>query len=160
MVAIVEKRDKSAIEGKFLIFILGSEAYGIEIHRAREIIGLLDITEVPQSPEYVKGVINLRGKVMPVVDLRLKFLMDEESHSQKKCIIVVDVNNTSIGLIVDSVSDVTDISSGEIEVAPDFSVGIDPSFIMGLGRESDRVIIMLDMEIVLSADKLEAFIKE
>ena len=155
MDVVAEKKDTSAIDGKFLTFILGNEVYGIEILKAREIIGLMDITTVPQTPEYMKGVINLRGKVIPVIDLRLKFGMPEEEHTQETCVIVVEVNNTSIGIIVDSVSEVSDINGGEIEDAPSFGQGIDTSFIMALGKVKDKIIILLDIEAVLSSEELE-----
>ncbi|KHE93183.1 MAG: chemotaxis protein CheW [Candidatus Scalindua rubra] len=155
MEAVVEKRERSTLEGKFLTFILGREIYGFEILKVREIIGLMDITTVPQTPEYMKGVINLRGKVIPVIDLRLKFSMQEEEHTQETCVIVVEVENTSIGIIVDSVSEVSDISGGEIEDAPGFGQGIDTSFIMGLGKVKGKIIILLDIETVLSSDELE-----
>ena len=155
MDAVAEKKDTSAIDGKFLTFILGNEVYGIEILKAREIIGLMDITTVPQTPEYMKGVINLRGKVIPVIDLRLKFGMPEEEHTQETCVIVVEVNNTSLGIIVDSVSEVSDINGGEIEDAPSFGQGIDTSFIMALGKVKDKIIILLDIEAVLSSEELE-----
>jgi len=155
MEAVVEKRERSALEGKFLTFILGKEIYGFEILKVREIIGLMDITTVPQTPEYMKGVINLRGKVIPVIDLRLKFSMQEEEHTQETCVIVVEVENTSIGIIVDSVSEVSDISASSIEEAPSFGQGIDTSFIMGLGKVKDKIIILLDIETVLSSEELE-----
>jgi CheW protein len=155
MEAVVEKRERSAIEGKFLTFILGKEIYGFEILKVREIIGLMDITTVPQTPEYMKGVINLRGKVIPVIDLRLKFSMQEEVHTQETCVIVVEVDNASIGIIVDSVSEVSDISGGGIEETPSFGQGIDTSFIMGLGKVKDKIIILLDIETVLSSEELE-----
>ena len=155
MEAVVEKRERSALEGKLLTFILGKEIYGFEILKVREIIGLMDITTVPQTPEYMKGVINLRGKVIPVIDLRLKFSMQEEEHTQETCVIVVEVENTSIGIIVDSVSEVSDISGGSIEEAPSFGQGIDTSFIMGLGKVKDKIIILLDIETVLSSEELE-----
>jgi purine-binding chemotaxis protein CheW len=155
MDAVAEKKDTSAMDGKFLTFILGNEVYGIEILKAREIIGLMDITTVPQTPEYMKGVINLRGKVIPVIDLRLKFGMPEEEHTQETCVIVVEVNNTSLGIIVDSVSEVSDINGGEIEDAPSFGQGIDTSFIMALGKVKDKIIILLDIEAVLSSEELE-----
>jgi len=155
MDVVAEKKDTSAIDGKFLTFILGKEVYGIEILKAREIIGLMDITTVPQTPEYMKGVINLRGKVIPVIDLRLKFGMPEEEHTQETCVIVVEVNNTSLGIIVDSVSEVSDINGGEIEDAPSFGQGIDTSFIMALGKVKDKIIILLDIEAVLSSEELE-----
>ncbi len=142
-------------DGKFLTFILSDEVYGIEILKVREIIGLMDITTVPQTPDYMNGVINLRGKVIPVIDLRLKFSMQEEEHTQETCIIVVEVNNTSIGIIVDSVSEVLDIRGGEIEETPQFGQGIDTDFIMGLGKAKEMIIILLDIEKVLSSEELE-----
>lgn len=153
MEAVETKQE--ATEGKFLTFVLGNEEYGIEILRVREIIGLMDITTVPQTPDYMKGVINLRGKVIPVIDLRLKFSMQEEIHTQETCVIVVEVNNTSIGIIVDSVSEVLDIKSGDIEETPSFGQGIDTNFIMGLGKVKEQIIILLDIESVLSSDELE-----
>ena len=146
---------KEVTEGKFLTFALSSEEYGIEILRVREIIGLMDITTVPQTPDYMKGVINLRGKVIPVVDLRLKFSMLEEEPTQETCVIVVEVDNTSIGIIVDSVSEVSDISGGDIEEAPGVGQGIDTSFITGLGKVKDKIIILLDIEKVLSSEEID-----
>ncbi len=155
MEAIADKKETSSVEGKFLTFVLGEEIYGIEILKAREIIGLMDITTVPQTPDYMKGVINLRGKVIPVIDLRMKFSMQEEAHTQETCVIVVEVNSTSIGIIVDSVSEVSDIGGGEIENAPKFGQNIDTSFIMGLGKVKDKIIILLDIDAVLSSAELE-----
>ena len=155
MEAVVEKKETSDIEGKFLTFVLGEEIYGIEILKASEIIGLMDITTVPQTPDYMKGVINLRGKVIPVIDLRKKFSMQEGVHTQETCVIVVEVNSSSIGLIVDSVSEVSDITGEEIENAPSFGQGIDTSFIMGLGKVKDKIIILLDIDAVLSTEELE-----
>ena len=155
MEAVVEKKEISDIEGKFLTFVLGEEIYGIEILKAREIIGLMDITTVPQTPDYMKGVINLRGKVIPVIDLRMKFSMKKWERTQETCVIVVEVNSTSIGLIVDSVSEVSDITGEEIENAPSFGQGIDTSFIMGLGKVKDKIIILLDIDAVLSTEELE-----
>ena len=155
MESVVEKKEISDIEGKFLTFVLGEEIYGIEILKAREIIGLMDITTVPQTPDYMKGVINLRGKVIPVIDLRKKFSMQEGVHTQETCVIVVEVNSSSIGLIVDSVSEVSDITGEEIENAPSYGQGIDTSFIMGLGKVKDKIIILLDIDAVLSTEELE-----
>lgn len=155
MESVVGKKEISDIEGKFLTFVLGEEIYGIEILKAREIIGLMDITTVPQTPDYMKGVINLRGKVIPVIDLRKKFSMQEGVHTQETCVIVVEVNGSSIGLIVDSVSEVSDITGEEIENAPSFGQGIDTSFIMGLGKVKDKIIILLDIDTVLSTEELE-----
>jgi len=142
-------------DGKFLTFILGTEVYGIEILKVREIIKLMDITTVPRTPDYMKGVINLRGKVIPIVNLRAKFSMPEVEHTQETCIIVVEVNQTSIGIIVDSVSEVSNIKSGEIEEAPHLGQDIDTNFILGLGKTKERIVILLDIELVLSSEELE-----
>jgi purine-binding chemotaxis protein CheW len=155
MEAVVEKKERTDLDGKFLTFVLGDEIYGIEILKAREIIGLMDITIVPQTPDYMKGVINLRGKVIPVIDLRMKFAMQEEEHTQETCVIVVEVNGTSIGVIVDSVSEVSDINGADIEDAPNFGQGIDTSFIMGLGKVKEEIIVLLDIETVLSTEELK-----
>ena len=155
MEAVVEKKERTDLDGKFLTFVLGDEIYGIAILKAREIIGLMDITTVPQTPDYMKGVINLRGKVIPVIDLRLKFSMQEEKYAQETCVIVVEVNNTHIGIIVDSVSEVVDISSSEIEETPPFGQGIDTSFMTGMGKVKEKIIILLNIEIVLSPEELE-----
>ncbi len=154
MNAIIDK--KGTTEGKFLTFILGSEVYGIEILKVREIIKLMDITTVPRTPDYLKGVINLRGKVIPIVDLRLKFTMPEIEHTQETCIIVVEVSQTSIGIIVDSVSEVSNIKSGEIEDAPHLGQDIDTNFILGLGKTKERIVILLDIALVLSSEELAA----
>ncbi len=143
-----------AADGKYLTFALNDEIYGIEILKVREIIGLMDITNVPQTPDYMKGVINLRGKVIPVIDLRLKFSMQEEKPTQETCTIVVEVDNTSMGLIVDNVSEVMEIKGDEIEKAPQFGRGIDSDFIMGLGKTKETIVILLDIAKVLSSEEL------
>ncbi len=146
---------KSVDEGKYLTFVLNREEYGIEILKVREIIGVIGITPVPQTPDYLKGVINLRGKVIPIIDLRLKFAMQEEEHTQETCIIVVEVNNAPIGVVVDNVSEVLDIKGEEVEDTPQFGQDIDTSFIMGLGKAKEKIIILLDIDKVLSAEELE-----
>ncbi len=103
----------------------------------------------------MKGVINLRGKIIPVIDLRLKFSMPEEKYTQETCVIVVEVNNTHIGIIVDSVSEVVDISSREIEEAPHFEQEIDTSFMMGMGKVKEKIIILLNIEMVLTSEELD-----
>ncbi len=155
MGAVAEKKDISSYEGKFLTFTLGKEEYGIEILKVREIIGLMDITIVPQTPDYMKGVINLRGKVIPIIDLRSKFSMAEVEHTQETCIIVVEVGSAQVGIIVDSVSEVTDIKGEDIEDAPNFGQEIDTNFIMGLGKVKQKIIILLDIEKVLTAEELK-----
>ncbi len=140
--------------GKYLTFVLNDEVYGIEILKVREIIGLMDVTNVPQTPDHMKGVINLRGKVIPVIDLRLKFSMPKGEQTPETCTIVVEVDSASIGLIVDRVSEVMEINGDEIEDAPQFGQGIDTDFIMGLGKTKDAIVILLDIAKVLSAEEL------
>ncbi len=155
MQAVAEKNIKTVREGKYLTFVLSNEEYGIEILKVREIIGLMDITSVPQAPAYMKGVINLRGKVIPVIDLRLKFSMSENDHTEETCTIVVEVSNTLIGIIVDSVSEVSDIGSEEIQETPNLGQNLDTNFIMGMGKLKEKLIILLDIDKVLSAEELE-----
>jgi purine-binding chemotaxis protein CheW len=147
---------KNAVEeGKFLTFVLSKEEYGVEILKVREIMGIMEITPVPQTSDYMKGVINLRGRVIPIIDLRLKFAMPEVEHTKETCIIVAEVGATQVGAIVDSVSEVTDIKGEDIEDAPNFGQEIDTNFIMGLGKVKDKIIILLDIEKVLTAEDLE-----
>jgi len=148
-----DKEDKAYVdakEGKYLTFGLGGEEYGLEILKVKEIIGIMDITMVPQTPEFVKGVINLRGKVIPVVDLRLKFTMPTSEYTRETCIIVVDVENILMGIIVDTVSEVMNIQSKDIEPAPSFGSNINTDFITGIGKLKEKVVILLDIEGVLS----------
>jgi purine-binding chemotaxis protein CheW len=155
MKAEAEKKESSTYEGQFLTFTLNNEEYGIEILKVREIIGVMDITTVPQTPEFMKGVINLRGTVIPVVDLRLKFSMPEEEHTQETCVIVVETNSSQVGIMVDSVSEVLNIQNGEIEETPSFGQGIDTDFIMGLGKVKEGIIILLNIEQILSSEVMD-----
>ncbi len=156
----VATKTEATEEKLFLTFVLDNEVYGIEILKVREIRDLMDITTVPQTPVYMKGVINLRGKVIPIINLRSKFSMPEEERTRQTCVIVVDINGQSntlqqVGIIVDSVSEVLDINSGEIEDAPQFGQKIDSNFILGLGKTDERIIILLDIEEVLTIEDLE-----
>jgi purine-binding chemotaxis protein CheW len=145
---------ESSRAGKYLTFVLGNEEYGLEILKVREIIGVMEITAVPQTPAFVKGVINLRGKVIPVVDLRLKFGMDEKEVDEATCIIVVEVGGVQMGVIVDTVSEVLDIEEKQIEDAPSFGTEVDTEFILGMGKVENHVKILLDIEKVLSGHEL------
>jgi len=149
-------------EGKYLTFALGREEYGLEILKVREIIGYMDITSVPQTPDYVKGVINLRGQVIPVVELRAKFGMELVETTEQTCIIVVEISHgdrqISTGIVVDRVSEVLDIAGDSIEPAPEFGTGVDTDFILGMGKigdgERDLVKILLDIDKVLSSNEI------
>ena len=141
--------------GKYLTFVLAQEEYGLEILKVREIIGMMDITAVPRTPQCVKGVINLRGKVIPVVDLRLKFGMPVAEQTAETCIIVVYVGDVEMGILVDKVSEVLDIPGEEIEEAPSFGVNVDTAFILGIGKAGGRVTILLDIGLVLTKEDVE-----
>jgi purine-binding chemotaxis protein CheW len=146
--------------GKYLTFRLAAEEYGLEILKVREIIGLIDITKVPRTPDHIRGVINLRGKVIPVLDLRTKFGMEPAPDTEETCIIVVDVaaadNSLLMGILVDAVSEVLDIKEEEIEESPEFGCDIDTSFILGIGKVKNSVKILLDIDRVLTSADLES----
>ncbi len=141
--------------GKYLTFMLAGEEQGVEILKVREIVCMMKITAVPQMPNYVKGVINLRGKVIPVVDLRLKFGLEEIEATEQTCIIVVDVG-MEVGIIVDTVSEVMDIDGSNIEPPPPFGRSLDTSLILGMGKVHDEVKILLDIDKILSGDEMES----
>ena len=152
--AEVGKSQQQDRAGKYLTFVLANETYGLEILKVREIMGLMDITAVPRTPEFVKGVINLRGKVIPVIDLRLKFGLQEAEHTEETCIIVVNVSSMEMGIVVDKVSEVLDIASGEIEETPSFGVDVDTNFILGMGKANEKVTILLDIVKVMAGSDL------
>ncbi len=141
-----------AIGGKFLSFFLSNEEYGFEIQKVQEIICLLPVTPVPRTPEFILGVINLRGKVIPVTDLRTKFAMPPAKPTAETCIIVVRVGSLEMGIVVDKVSEVMEIAPTNIEAVPHFGVAINTDFILGLGKYQNKVKILLDIDKVLSTD--------
>jgi purine-binding chemotaxis protein CheW len=141
-------------EGKYLTFSLAGEEYGIWILKVKEIIGMMAITPVPQTPGYVKGVINLRGKVIPVIDLRLKFGMESIAYTERTCIIVSEISGgdrkIQMGIVVDSVSEVRNIKPGEIEDPPTFGVALNTDYILGMAKMEGGIKILLDIDRVLS----------
>jgi purine-binding chemotaxis protein CheW len=143
-----------AKQGKYLTFSLGSEEYGLEILKVREIIGYMNITVVPQTPFYVKGVINLRGQVIPVIDLRLKFGMEEADVTEQTCIIVVEINTESgkfqTGVIVDGVSEVLDIKASELEEPPQMGNEMENTALLAMAKVNSSVKILLDIDKVVS----------
>jgi len=147
-------RTRALKGGKFLTFLMANEKYGLEILKVREIIGMMDVTSVPTTPSFVRGVINLRGKVIPVIDLRLKFGIEAKEDMQKTCIIVVHLvrpaQEMTMGIIVDEVSDVLDISQDQIEPPPSFGANIRTDFILGMGKVDQKVVTMLDIDRVLT----------
>jgi purine-binding chemotaxis protein CheW len=145
-------------EGKYLTFALGHEEYGLEILKVREIIGYMEITCVPQLPEFVKGIINLRGQVIPVIDLRSKFSMPQAKKTEQTCIVVVETRQNSrtfnTGIIVDRVCEVLDIQAENIEDTPQFGNNVQTDFILGIGKIGDSVKILLDIDKVLETVEL------
>jgi purine-binding chemotaxis protein CheW len=144
--------------GKYLTFHLASEEFGIRVLKVREIMGLQDITAVPQTPSHIKGVINLRGKVIPVIDLRLKFNLPAAEYTQRTCIIVTQVQGDSgtllMGIVVDGVSEVLNLTSAEIEDTPDFGEDVAGRYLLGMAKVKGKVKILLDIDRVLSAQEL------
>jgi len=144
--------------GKYLTFQLAQEEFGIRVLKVREIMGLQDITAVPQTPCHVKGVINLRGKVVPVIDLRLKFGLNAADYTQRTCIIVTQVQGDSsfvmMGIVVDGVSEVLNLSGAEIEDTPDFGDSAGSQYLLGMAKVKGKVKILLDIDRVLSTQEI------
>jgi purine-binding chemotaxis protein CheW len=145
---------QNAHAGKYLTFFLGNEEYGLKILTVHEIIGMMPVTRVPRTPEFIRGVVNLRGKVIPVVDLRIRFAM-EVVDTQDVCIIVVQVRGIQMGIVVDRVSEVVNISADEIEPAPSFGIDVPTDFLLGIGKSQGRVKMLLDIDHVLTATELD-----
>lgn len=149
-----------ATAGKYLTFNLAQEVYGIRVSLVREIVAINAITAVPQTPRFIKGVMNLRGKIVPLVDLRLKFKMESAEYSRETCVIVVEVSGTRgkmlIGVIVDSVRDVLDVTTTEISEVPSFGIKVDTSFLSGLANAKNELILLMDIAHVLSHEELIA----
>jgi purine-binding chemotaxis protein CheW len=146
--------------GKYLVFELGREEFGIRVLKVREIMGIQDITAVPQTPAHVKGVINLRGKVIPVVDLRLKFGLPEQEYTQRTCIIVVQVRGDAgpllMGIVVDGVAEVLNLAAADIEDTPDFGDGTATPYLLGMAKAKGKVKILLEIDRVLTSQDLHA----
>lgn len=150
---------KEELAGKYLTFKLADEDYGIAILKVKEIIGMMAITPVPKTPQYMKGVINLRGKVIPVTCLRLKFGMAEVDYTDRTCIIVVEIEGQSgavpIGIVVDSVSEVANIRGEAIQESPSFGSKVSTEFILGMANMDDNVKILLEIDRILTHEEIE-----
>jgi len=156
--AIQDQTVGDKLAGKYLTFKLAQEEYGLEILKVQEIIQMQSVTRVPRTPDYVRGVINLRGKVIPVVDLRKKFFLDTCTDTEKTCIIVVQISVNDdvvvMGIIIDEVKEVLDIKSADIEETPSFGSNINTEFILGMGKVNGSVKILLDIDKILSTTEL------
>lgn len=154
----MEPRGLLAKEGKYLTFVLAGEDYGLAILKVREIIGMLDITAIPQTPAYLKGVINLRGRVIPVIDLKLKFGLPPADYGERTCIIVVDVSSdqgmVQMGTVVDAVSEVLNVTAEDLEPPPALGSCLKSGYILGMAKARGSIKILLDIDRILSAEEL------
>jgi purine-binding chemotaxis protein CheW len=155
--------DATEVAGKYLTFRLADEDYGLQILKVQEIIGMMSVTRVPKTPDFIRGVINLRGKVIPVVELRSKFSLGEAEDTEVTCIIVVQVQvgdqTIVMGIIVDEVSEVMDIAAEQVEPAPAFGAAVDTQFILGMGKLENRVVMLLDIDHVLNTEDMAVVTK-
>jgi purine-binding chemotaxis protein CheW len=153
-----ENQNLSSREGKYLTFSLGGEEYGVGILKVKELIGMMPITLVPRTPPFVKGVINLRGKVIPVVDLRRKFGMEDTDYTERTCIVVMEISGQGgailMGMVVDSVSEVLNIKGGEIEDAPALGASLATDYILGMAKMNGGVKILLDIDRVMHWEEM------
>lgn len=158
---MAEKEEQAMLEedtqeGRYLTFSLGGESYGIEIRYVTEIIGIQPITEIPELPDYVKGIINLRGKIIPVMDVRLRFKKEPKEYNDRTCVIVVDIHDMSIGLIVDSVSEVLAIPEQDIVEPPQMKKGYRNQYIKSIGKVGSDVKLLLDCDMLLTEEDIDA----
>ena len=155
----IDKKNNQIETGKHLTFSLGTETYGIDVLKIKEIIGVINITVVPRMPDFIKGVINLRGKIIPVIDLRLKIGFEFREYDERTCIIIVEIliNNDIImlGVIIDTVLEVVNITEENLEPAPNFGMKINTSFISGMAKIESKVIALLNIEELLSTEDIE-----
>lgn len=155
-VMFLDDEEENTQANKYMLFNIGDEVYGIGIEHVTEIIEIQKITDVPDMPSFVKGVINLRGRVIPVMDLRLRFAMEERAYDDRTCIIIVNVERVALGFIVDTVAEVQDIPESEIEPAPNFRGDTEKErYISGLGKVGDEIKILLDINRILGKDDFE-----
>lgn len=152
---LVIAQEEDTQKDKYLTFTLGNETYGLEIKYVTEIIGVQEITEVPELPEYIRGIINLRGKIIPIMDVRLRFKKSFREYNDRTCIVVVEIKDISIGLIVDAVSEVISILDQDIVPPPDLNKGLGNKYIKGIGKVRSEVKLLLDCNKLLSNDEIE-----
>ncbi|MBP7401443.1 MAG: purine-binding chemotaxis protein CheW [Clostridia bacterium] len=150
--------EEDTLKDKYLTFTLGKEVYGIEIRYITEIIGIQQITEVPEVPAFVRGIINLRGRIVPVVDVRMKFGKPPVPYDDRTCIIVVELEDLVIGMIVDNVADVLDIPEESVVPPPEIRTGFQNRYIKGIGKVGEDVKLLLDIDRFLNEDETEALI--
>lgn len=150
-----EKKRQDAELIQLVTFSIGEEEFGVDILKVQEIIRTMEITRVPRAPEFVEGVINLRGKVIPIIDLRRRFGLPTRDHDQNTRIIVIEISSMVVGFVVDSVSEVLRIPEGTVEPPPPVVSGLESEYISGVGKLEDRLLILLDLDRLLSGDEQE-----
>lgn len=146
---------EDTLRGKYLTFLVGNESYGIEIKHVTEIIGIQEITEVPSMPDYVKGIINLRGKIIPVIEVRLRLKKKSIEYDDRTCIIVIDIRDISVGLIIDGVSEVISITDDSIVPPPITKTGFHNNYIKGIGKAGNEVKLLLDCNLLVSDEEFK-----
>ncbi len=155
---LMQEEGLGHLAGKYLTFEMDNETYGLPILNVQEIIGMMPVTRVPRTPPFVRGVINLRGRVIPVIALRQKFGMESRADDEKTCIIVVQITiesySLTVGIIVDAVSEVLNVEGNQIELTPEFGSNIDMDFILGIGKVNGRIVMLLDTNRILSTTEL------
>jgi purine-binding chemotaxis protein CheW len=152
----MSRNEKQQLSGEFVkvvSFRLGSEEYGVDIAQVQEIIRMVEITHVPRAPHFMEGVINLRGQLIPIIDLRTRFAMPREEHTKSTRIVVTEIGSKRVGIVVDSVSEVLNIPIEQVEDAPDMIAGVGTEYIQGVGKVSDRLIILLDLTMVITGEE-------
>ena len=152
---VFEKKDDSSLL-QLVTFTISQEEFGLDILKVQEIIRTMEITKVPRAPEFVEGVINLRGKVIPIIDLRLRFGMDSRAHDSQTRIIVIELNNMIVGFVVDSVSEVLRIPASTVEAPPAVVSGVESEYISGVGKLDDRLLILIDLDKLLDSQQAQA----
>ncbi len=150
----MQKKDDELLQ--LVTFSIGEEEFGVDILKVQEIIRTMEITKVPRAQDFVEGVINLRGKVIPIIDLRRRFGLDSKGHDKHTRIIVIEINNMIVGFVVDSVSEVLRIPAGTVEPPPPVVAGLESEYISGVGKLQDRLLILLDLDKLLSSEDMEA----
>lgn len=148
--------DEDSMKDRFLTFLIGEEIYGVPINRVMEIVGLQPITEMPETPHYIKGIVNLRGNIIPIMDVRLRFKKPKAEYGDRTCVIVIVFGGSSVGLIVDSVSEVLTIPGEDIAQKPELSSGSGGGYVKNIGKLGGKVILLIDCERLLKTEDLDA----
>ena len=151
-----EKSNEETLRGRYLTFQIGTDSFGIQIRYVTEIVSMQPLMVMPEMPEYIKGIINLRGKIISVMDMRLRFGMPWREYDDRTCIIVAEMNGVSVGLVIDAVSEVITINDDQIEKKPAMSAKTGREYIRNIGRKDNQVILLIDCEDLLSNDEVDS----